>query len=1571
MKKITRRLLAFALFAVLAFAAFGAPAQEKLTAQIVITLEDGTEQALPVQMVPGSAGDTVYWLDTSVIAPEQAAMLGMGYLVVTDGAGDVLLELPMADSGVEPEYEGLVELYDPETEMSSFMLVVPMPVPEDMDETYVMLDDYGYIGEELYAEYDVEEDDEEYEEYQAHEEEEAGDDEGGELYIEEGYIEEDPDAYDETGEEYIEYVEDDGDDATGEVAPPQYIAAYGEGVALRSDMTYAEDGVLALVGTADLLTVYDYATDESGAIWWLAQDYRTGLEGYIASSDVFEVEEEQAEASFARIDMEIEAQIAAEEAAAAEAERLEEERLAAEAASEEAARLEAERLADEESERLEAEREAEAARRAAEEAERLEAEAAAKAERQAAAEEAARLAAEQAAADQAAADEAARLEAEAAAEAERIAGEQAAADEAARLEAEAAEAERLAAEQAAAGQTAAEQIAPVRYAVTSNKNSSTNNMRTEPKSKAKVVGEYPNDVLLIIGEAVEDGQWYPVTVVHDGAQGYMRNYLITEIPETDAQERMARILAEKSVEIDKSAELIVPGNDALTIAPEAEAQIETIVPGVGNLAGVEIIEAQPEIIAPESDEAQAAAEDNEGPLQITETLGGLGDVISTVIEPNDLYDNQDAEETESGVISEFPAYAMTLEQENGAVIVLRTEPSGDLPQDGAIPMIREPSPLELSEAAQDAEGGTWYLARNMSTDETGYIEAYKVTQVSREEAEANIKTPVSVIPPVPEDTENEQPDETEGETEDETADAPQEDKTEQEPDIPQALEDGDVYHYGRNTGAQVALRKAPNTDAGLHYRMEKGTILWVMQKDGDWCYVRTDKGEGYVMAKFVELMMVGEEAAYRASLDDPEIAPTPEETKQPEETEIPEVIVPEETDPNYPELIVPIQPIEPTEQPTEKPTEEPTPEPTPEPTEEPTPTPKVTEKPTEEPTETPAPQRLELYARVINDTTPLRGNPNPNAYLQNILAAEDVVYVFQSQIAEDGMTWYLVQHSGQWGYVRADLVRIMGAQETADYLAMLEASLATPTPMPADTPEPVGPESTSAYAKLIKDSVNLRRTPSSSGTSLGRIPKNTLLLVTGAEHDGTYTWYQVNYNGKDGYVRSDMAQMLTIAELQEYLMEQQEQQEQQQSSSASGTTPTVTPNKNNNVSVTINGSQLQDLIPVDGSWTNNVIDGMPGYATATPNPNATPTPQPPEKAAALIGSSGNLTVSNVPAVTENGVFSIYGKAAAYSTVTATVEIEAEPAAQTIGMNLISAAIAEQMQKRTVGQAVADVNGLFTMDVTLPSPGEYIVEFASSDGAYARYGVTYDAGATPEPTAAPLPTAVPVEEDSGMGILPFVIGGVLVIVVAAAYGVYVYRRRAEEEEEDEEDEEEEDELRQEQFARQRQQRAESMDAIPRTPTASAPQVPSYMKNPQAPSPYAKPQAPVAPKAPIEPKAPVAPQTSVAPKAPTQPKAPAAAQAPVAPKAPIEPKAPVAPQTPVAPKAPTQPKAPAAAQTPAAPQAPIQPKAPAAPQAPIHPKAPAAPQAPIAPQEPAQSEAEGAPRRRRRPPVDPNA
>ena len=264
-------------------------------------------------------------------------------------------------------------------------------------------------------------------------------------------------------------------------------------------------------------------------------------------------------------------------------------------------------------------------------------------------------------------------------------------------------------------------------------------------------------------------------------------------------------------------------------------------------------------------------------------------------------------------------------------------------------------------------------------------------------------------------------------------------------------------------------------------------------------------------------------------------------------------------------------------------------------------------------------------------------------------------------------------------------------------------------------------------------------------------------------------------------------------------------------------------------------------------------------------------------------------------------------------VTATVEVKVEPTATPQQLGFIASAVAEnaaQTTRKTVGQAVADGAGRYTMDVTLPKPGEYIVEFASGT-SYANYGVTYDNGATPEPTAQPMPTAEPVKEEGGLGILPFIIGGLLVVVAAAVYGVYVYRRKTEEAEEEEADadEDEEDELRAEQLERQRSRYAQPQ--TPRAPQGPSGQVPSYMKNTAAPQPNVR--------------------STVNPYKPTEPTMPTE---PVAPTAPTEPTAPVMPTEPVMPTAPV---------------------------------------APTEPTEPTTGEAasEAAPRRRRRPPVDPNA
>ena len=294
MKKITRRLLACLLGAALWLASPCALAQQAAAAQIAVVLEDGSQQALPVQMTVTATGETVYWLDMSVVTEEQAAALEMGVLTVWSETGDVLLQLPLEGTEAGSESDGFVQLYDPEDpEIGCLLLLVPMAMPQDQQEIDIILDDYGYIGDELYAEYDLEDDGEEpYEEPDAYDE--TGDayidDEPGDLYVEGGYVEETPDV----GQGWTE------DDT---FVQPQFVVPYSEGAALVSAEDRAD--VLALVGPGDLLTVVGVTQDDEDEIWWLVEDYRTGFTGMIRIDEVGEVGEDYAGQAYDRIDAEI------------------------------------------------------------------------------------------------------------------------------------------------------------------------------------------------------------------------------------------------------------------------------------------------------------------------------------------------------------------------------------------------------------------------------------------------------------------------------------------------------------------------------------------------------------------------------------------------------------------------------------------------------------------------------------------------------------------------------------------------------------------------------------------------------------------------------------------------------------------------------------------------------------------------------------------------------------------------------------------------------------------------------------------------------------------------------------------------------------------------------------------------------------------------------------------------------------------------------------------------------------------------------------------------------------------
>ena len=299
-----------------------------------------------------------------------------------------------------------------------------------------------------------------------------------------------------------------------------------------------------------------------------------------------------------------------------------------------------------------------------------------------------------------------------------------------------------------------------------------------------------------------------------------------------------------------------------------------------------------------------------------------------------------------------------------------------------------------------------------------------------------------------------------------------------------------------------------------------------------------------------------------------------------------------------------------------------------------------------------------------------------------------------------------------------------------------------------------------------------------------------------------------------------------------------------------------------------------------------------------------------------------MKVNNVPAVSKDGRFTIYGVTNAYTTVTATAIYESAGTqnGSLIRTMLIRDAVAESNGvRKTVGNAVSDAKGAFAMDIQLPMTGPLTFE-VSSGTAYARYAMTYDtsagaaataapgASASPAPNATVQPSAAPeVVEEKNNNIIPIVLVVLALLCAAGAYGYYIWRKRSEEELDNEEDEDDRGEkaLREQQLQRTRQQNAavpgsalrrpyvSSGDVVGNTSGNGPKEVPDYMKkrmdkdgkpdtaaetarpepvktgNPyqrQGDNPYARKepgQAPVKPVAPVPPTPPVPPKASPAP------------------------------------------------------------------------------------------------------------
>ena len=508
----------------------------------------------------------------------------------------------------------------------------------------------------------------------------------------------------------------------------------------------------------------------------------------------------------------------------------------------------------------------------------------------------------------------------------------------------------------------------------------------------------------------------------------------------------------------------------------------------------------------------------------------------------------------------------------------------DLEDDGNIIATLKANTFVYGLREQEIDGVRWLTA--IHNNRIGYISSEYVEILSQEDSDEVMADPRHTpIPPmsVEELEERLAPTPTPVPT-----DTP-EPKTVETP-IPQGEM---INRFGKTTGS-VRFRTAPDKEnSRVIKNLSNGTVVYMIREElndsgESWTRVYYGGREGFVSSAYLKVMSQDDSDRYMAKnysgkkntpvpflseedLDGKkEENPTPTETEtdtpSPSPTETEEITdspSPTPTDSPTPSPTVSATPtLEPTNTPSPSPTNSPTPEvtdsptpavtdsptpdvtdsPTPEVTDSPTPavtdspTPVVTESPTPVVTDSPTPAftqeppQITGYAITIGDGAYVRNWPSSTSVIVDELLPNKVVFVNAQKYIE-GVAWHQIQYGNTVGYVRADMLRMMGESEVISYL---DAINATPEPTAEITVQPYDPNSMSSYG-YTTTTVNFRENASRSSGKIRQLKQYAFCLVLGVvEVDGA-TWYRVTYDGKTGYIMGDYFKQMTLSELESFL----------------------------------------------------------------------------------------------------------------------------------------------------------------------------------------------------------------------------------------------------------------------------------------------------------------------------------------------------------------------------------------------------------------------------------------------------
>ena len=941
------------------------------------------------------------------------------------------------------------------------------------------------------------------------------------------------------------------------------------------------------------------------------------------------------------------------------ARQAEEQRLAEEAArqaeeqrlAEEAARqAEEQRLAEEAARQAEEQRLAEEAARQAEE-QRLAEEAARQAEEQRFAEEAARQAEEQRLAEEATRQaEEQRLAEEAARQAEeqRLAEETARQAEEQRLAEEAArqaEEQRLAEEAARQAEVPTEApVMPVdeiinRYGVTNAKV----NYRKGPGTNTGKYGEIPvgSYVYLIYTQKNDAGEYWTL-VDAAGERGYLMSKFINVLTQEDsdaynlAQPTQARIYTLEDIFPASAApaETMNEPEQAPENEPEPEPEYEPEQEPANEPEPASEPEQEP------ANEPEPEPADETRPAYLNEPEPETGDETKPAyLNEPETEKTESSEQNSTPVNTEAPVitegvminrYGRT----NAGKLGFRAQPDSKS-KTNLIARLDKDVPVYLLRADKNDAGESWTYVEVNGT--RGYIKTEFLNLLTDEDSakwDSAQSTPAPVYSeeelfPTEAPTEAQttpaetQPEETEQTEPTPAPETPTPVPTETPaPEIPV----GEMINRYGKTNSKVFFRREASTNSKSQGELKKNTSVYLIYtKENElgetWTYAMVNGKTGYIMTTYLDLLTAEDSAKVDGAKGTPapvftleDIFPTEEPTATVTFEVTDEPSVEPTATPTAEPTATPTE--EPTATPTATPTEKPTAEPTATPTEEPTPEPLIiTAEPTAKPTAEPTPEPLVIsaptaepiqrvgYAMTIGDGVPVREWPTANSAIQAELPVNKIVYV-TGQVYVNNTAWSVTEYDRQWGYVRADLLRMIPEGEMQAYVDLIKA-MDTPAPNVTPVPYVYDGNDLSCYGYVTTDAVNFRAEASSSSRRIRLMKKYALFIVYGTTQVDGETWYRVSWNNQEGYVNGKYFKQMTVREAEEFLasskyregLANNSDQSQQSQSSGGNDSPATTGSPSGVVSA--EDQKVSEWVnPATGSTVS--YEPFDPFATAAP-----------------------------------------------------------------------------------------------------------------------------------------------------------------------------------------------------------------------------------------------------------------------------------------------------------------------------------------------------------------------------------